>query len=79
MTKQKLETQTAMSLHAGVDGVSKEAAVQQLLQTLYNAALEGNVAAAKLYLDYMQKQLTGEPAGITVEEALRIVQEHVTR
>ena len=79
MTKNKLETQTSLPLLPAADGVTTEAAVQQLLQTLYNSALEGNVAAAKLYLDYVQKHLQGDPAGITVEEALRIVQDHVAR
>lgn len=79
MTKKSIETQTSLPLQASADGVSKADGVQQILQTLYNAALEGNVAAAKLYLDYMQKNLLGEPTGITVEEALRIVQDHVTR
>jgi hypothetical protein len=49
--------------------------VQKLLGALYALAIEGNVSAAKLYLDYTARQRGDEPAGLTADEALLLLQE----
>jgi hypothetical protein len=72
--RRKREAHTAESLQPAAP-VEKEDAVQKLLGTLYALALEGNVTAAKLYLDYCAKQKGEDTNALTPEEALRIIQE----
>lgn len=55
---------------------SETDAVQKLLGALYTLALEGNVSAAKLYLDYTARQKGDDPAGLTNEDALRLLLEY---
>jgi len=74
MPKRKIETHTARPLKTPKP-VAKKDPVQELLNALHTLALDGNTAAAKLYLDYMLKQHSDDPDGMTPEEALRILQE----
>jgi hypothetical protein len=53
-------------------------AVQRLLRTLYDLAIGGNTAAAKLFVDLM-KDKTSDPAALTAEDALKILQEHFSK
>ncbi len=53
-------------------------AVQHLLRTLYDLAIGGNTSAAKLFLDLM-KDKSSDPSALTVEDALKILQEHFSK
>ncbi|RPH95490.1 hypothetical protein EHM69_04270 [candidate division KSB1 bacterium] len=72
-SKSKLTTQTSLPLFPALPPVDKEAAVENLLDKLYELAVNGDLSAAKLYLDYRLKRNSGEPAGLTVEEALKLL------
>lgn len=51
----------------------KTTAREQVLAVLFRLALEGNVSAAKLYLDCVE---SGDDGGLSAEAALKILQEH---
>jgi hypothetical protein len=74
MPKRKIETHTARPLKTPKQ-VGQKDPIQELLKALHALALDGNTTAAKLYLDYMLKQNSDEPNGMTPEEALRILRE----
>lgn len=75
MSKRKppCEAQTAASLTPAAPPVAEDP-IEKLLGALYVLALEGNVTAAKLYLDYTARRRGEEPAGLTAEEALKLLQ-----
>jgi hypothetical protein len=70
--KSKIETSTAapLSLPPVVD---KGQAMDKLLEYLFEMAMKGNLTAAKLYLDFQLKRGSDEPAGLTAEDALKIL------
>lgn len=72
--KPRLETQTAQPLQAAPP-IEKEDPIQKLLGVLYTLAVEGNVTAAKLYLDYCARQKGEDSSALTPEEAQRILRE----
>lgn len=54
-------------------------AVQRLLSKLFELAIKkGNIPAAKLLLDAL-KEKSADPAALTVEGALKILQEHIAK
>ncbi len=73
-TPRKIEAQTAgpMQLAPPPD---RQAAREHLLDVLYALALEGNVTAAKLYLDFSKDDRDAEPSGLTAEEALELLRQ----
>jgi hypothetical protein len=70
--KRKLETQTAQPLQVAPP-IEKEDPVQKILGTLYSLALDGNVTAAKLYLDFCARQSGDEPDALTPDQALALL------
>jgi hypothetical protein len=70
--KSKMETSTSapLSLPPVVD---KRQALDKLLEVLLELALTGNLAAAKLYLDFQLKRGSDEPPGLTAEDALKLL------
>jgi hypothetical protein len=75
--KSKIETSTAapLSLPPVVD---KRQAMDKLLDVLFEMALKGDLAAAKLYLDFQLKRGSDEPSGLTAEDALKILNDNQT-
>lgn len=73
-TPRKMAAQTAgpMKLAPPPD---RQAAREHLLDILYALAIEGNVTAAKLYLDCSKDARDAEPSGLTAEEALRLLRQ----
>jgi hypothetical protein len=75
--KGRIETSTAapLSLPPVVD---KRQATDKLLEVLFEMALKGDIAAAKLYLDFQLKRGSDEPPGLTAEDALKILNDNQT-
>jgi hypothetical protein len=76
--RKKTEACTAESLRPALPPVDTNAAIEHLLGALYLLALDGNLNAAKLYLDYRLKREPEGPAGLTAEDALRLLQEQAS-
>lgn len=72
--RRKTETQTAQPLQTAPP-IEKDDSTQKLLGVLYTLAIEGNVTAAKLYLDFCSKQKGEEPDALTAERALELLRE----
>ncbi|MBU0509889.1 hypothetical protein KKH27_13785 [bacterium] len=72
--KRKLETATAAPL-TPPKPVDVSDAREQVLGVLYGLALEGNVSAAKLYLDLTSDADSESEETLTPEDALRLLQE----
>lgn len=73
-SKKDIETNTSESLKA-VPFSGKEESVESLLKVLYTLGMEGNVTAAKLYLDHCFKNRPAETKGLTAEAAIRLLQD----
>ena len=54
-------------------------AVPQILGKLFDLAIEGNPSAAKLLLDVLDKKYSDAPTRFTVEDALKLIQEHLKK
>jgi hypothetical protein len=72
--RKKIAAQTAEPLKPA-EPLVKDDPVQKVLGVIYSAAMEGNVSAAKLYLDFCTKQSSGEASGLTADDALKLLQE----
>ena len=68
----KLETAVVMPLEV-VEALSPETAKRKLLSVLLKYALEGDVRAAKLYLDYSFRANVEERSGLTLEQAMQLM------
>jgi hypothetical protein len=70
--KNKIETTTSapLSLPPVVD---KRQAVDKLLDVLFELAVKGDLSAAKLYLDVSLKLGLENPAGLTADDALKLL------
>jgi len=55
--------------------LQKDDPVERLLSTLLQLGLEGNIQAAKLYLDAVSDRREQEPAGLTADDALKLLQQ----
>lgn len=73
--KPKLETATCAPLTLPPI-VDKAQAADKLLDVIFEMAVGGDLAAAKLFLDYILKRGSTEPAGISAEDALKLVGDH---
>ena len=72
--KTKLETATTEPLH--VSSSLPQPSVEALLNRLYELAMEGNTAAAKLYIDHMNGTKP-DTSQLLPEDALKIIQDHL--
>jgi len=72
-TKRKTEAHTAASLVTPAS-LGKRDARARVLDALLALALEGNVAAAKLYLDWTRENEPA-PEALSVDEAIRLLRE----
>lgn len=70
--KSRTEATTAMPLTLP-PLVDKRQALDKLLDVLFEMALKGNLAAAKLYLDFQLKRGSDDPPGLTAEDALKLL------
>jgi hypothetical protein len=83
-TKPKLVTQTAKDLKPAppvvkpLPAVSRDDAINTLLAAIYQLALEGNTAAAKIYLDYAAKRSSEDENTLSADDAIKLLQEHVS-
>jgi hypothetical protein len=71
-TTGRIETSTSSPLTLP-PVVDKWQATDKLLEVLFGLAIKGDLAAAKLYLDFQLKRGGDEPPGLTAEEALKIL------
>jgi hypothetical protein len=55
--------------------LQKDDPVERLLSVLLDLGLAGNIQAAKLYLDAMSERLEKEPAGMTADDAIKLLQQ----
>ena len=55
-----------------------EKSVEALLTKLFELAMEGNTAAAKLYMDHASG-IKPEASQLSPEEALKIIQQHLKK
>jgi hypothetical protein len=56
--------------------LQKDDPVERLLTTLLQLGLEGNIQAAKLYLDTVTERRGQEPGGLSADDALKLLQQH---
>ncbi len=68
----KCETHTAAALTLP-PRIEKEDPVQVVLGKLFDLAKEGNVSAAKLWLDIALKRPSDDPEALTAEQALALL------
>lgn len=71
--RRKLETATTAPLSVAPPP-DKNDARQRVLAVLYRLALDGNVSAAKLYLDCVGADDDG---ALTAEDVLKLLQDHL--
>lgn len=74
-SKSKLEAATAEPLVIVQPPVDKNDARRKVLEVLYALARDGNVSAAKLYLDCLADEQPDREESLTAEDALRILHE----
>ena len=74
--RKKIATATTAPLSLALPPVDRQAAAEKILDKLFELALEGNLNAAKIYLDYRLKGGSDLPEGLTLEEAIRLLGEH---
>ena len=72
--KAKIEAATTQPLH--VSSSLPQQSIEALLSRLYELALKGNTAAAKLYIDHMTDEKP-DISQLSPEDALKIIQEHL--
>ncbi len=72
--KRKIEACTSAPLTAPPPPETDDP-FQQIMAKLYTLAVEGNVTAAKLYLDYSMKDLSENANGLSLDEALKLLRE----
>jgi len=75
-SKSKLEAATAEPLVIVPVPVDKNVARCNVLDVLYSLARDGNVSAAKLFLDCLSDEEPDREPSLTPEAALRILSEH---
>jgi hypothetical protein len=76
-SKPKVETNTAeapQQLDLSLPPLPDDA-LEQILRKLYGLAQEGNTTAAKLFVDLLKTNSNDAPALLTVEDALKIIQD----
>ncbi|MDD5088955.1 MAG: hypothetical protein PHI18_09190 [bacterium] len=74
-SKSKLEAATAEPLVIVPVPVDKNVARRNVLDVLYSLAREGNVSAAKLFLDCLSDEEPDREQSLTAEAALAILSE----
>ena len=68
----KIETSTSAPLTLP-PVVDKRQALDKLLEVLFELAVKGDLAAAKLYLDFQLKRGAQEPDSLTAEDAMKLL------
>jgi hypothetical protein len=74
ITRGKTEGATSAPLTAP-PALQKGDPVERLLAALLQLGLEGNIQAAKLYLDTVSNRNEDLPAGLTADDALKLLQQ----
>lgn len=79
-SSRKEETATSESPQVPIpfDPVPDDA-VPRLLGKLFELAINGNIPAAKLLLDILDKRYDGSQPTFTTEDALKLLQEHFSK